>query len=253
MCELFGFSAPEKIDIKESLTNFFAHSVKNPHGWGLLDCSKSDYELIREPLAAFKSQLLKQTLEIFPPQKNAIAHIRYATIGSIKEVNCHPHHAKDSSGREWFLIHNGTIYSGKYLTKFLSTQTGDTDSERILLFLVEEINKVQNGTPLSARRRFEIIEESVRKLSHRNKLNLMIFDGELLYVHKNMNNSLYYKREGNSIFFATMPFDEGEWKAFPLSQLYAFQNGQKIFSGNKRSEIFIPHLDFVDSHSGMNI
>lgn len=36
MCELLGFTASRKTDISAYLKAFYAHSVQNPHGWGMM-------------------------------------------------------------------------------------------------------------------------------------------------------------------------------------------------------------------------
>jgi glutamine amidotransferase len=36
MCELLGFTASKKTDISAYLKAFYAHSVTNPHGWGMM-------------------------------------------------------------------------------------------------------------------------------------------------------------------------------------------------------------------------
>ena len=253
MCELLGISSHEPLDVKPYLEAFLSHSQKFPHGWGLLRSDEDVFGVIKEPVAAYKSEIAKETLNRLAPQNNIVAHIRFATIGSIKTENCHPFCGKDSTGREWTVAHNGTVYSGKYLTKYLGLQQGDTDSEKILLFIIDEVNKAQSQKTLSARKRFDVVDEAVRKLSHRNKLNLLIFDGELLYVHKNMNNSLCYKHEDNSFIFSTTPLDDGVWEDFPLSQLFAFHNGKKVFRGHAHNEIFVPNLNYANITNAINI
>lgn len=112
-----------------------------------------------------------------------------ATIGSIKIENCHPFTQRDHTGRQWTLIHNGTIYSVRQLMKYIHTQIGDTDSERISLAMIDEINK---NKAVTAQQRFDTADRFIISLSKRNKLNLMIYGGELLYVHQNMKDTLYY-------------------------------------------------------------
>ena len=73
--------------------------------------------------------------------KTALAHIRLATIGNVEQDNCHPFTAVDNSGRTWTLIHNGTIFESDNIGKYVFLQKGETDSERILLYIVDSINK----------------------------------------------------------------------------------------------------------------
>lgn len=250
MCELLGFSSGRETDIREYLKEFFSHGINHPHGWGLMRESYGRTEIIRKAECSAKSQQISEIIAETEPQKNTLAHIRLATVGSIKTENCHPYVQTDNTGRCWMLIHNGTIYSGKQLMKYLHTQTGDTDSERISLALLDEINEKQ---PETDKQRFDIVDNFVISLSKRNKLNLMIYDGELLYVHQNMRNTLYYKSENNSVIFSTKPLDNGDWKQYPMTQLCAFNAGKKVFEGTKHSHIFVPTLEYITSMDAMNI
>ena len=151
MCELLGFSSAHETDIRKYLKIFFSHGIHNPHGWGLMRENYGITEIIKEAVSSAESQKITEIIAETLPQRIALAHIRLATVGSIKIENCHPYIQKDYSGRCWTLIHNGTIYSGKQLMKYLYTQTGDTDSERISLALLDEINEKQ---PRTANQRF---------------------------------------------------------------------------------------------------
>lgn len=235
MCELLGFSSAHETDIREYLKTFFSHGIHNPHGWGFMRENHGIMEIIKEAVSSAESQKISEIIAETLPQRITLAHIRLATVGSIKMDNCHPYSQTDYSGRCWTLIHNGTIYSGKQLMKYLYTQTGDTDSERISLALIDEINEKQ---PKIAKQRFDIADNFVVSLSKRNKLNLMIYDGELLYVHQNMKDTLYYKSENDSIVFSTKPLDNENWEPYPMAKLCAFHAGEKVFEGTKHDHIF---------------
>lgn len=250
MCELFGFTSVYETDIRRYLKIFFSHGTQHPHGWGLMRENCGQNEIIKEALCSAKSQTIQEIILETLPQTNLLAHIRLATIGSVKIENCHPYKQTDYTGRCWTLIHNGTIYSGRQLMKYLYTQTGDTDSERISLALLDEVNKKK---PRTAQQRFDIVDDFVISLSKRNKLNLIIYDGELLYVHQNMRDTLYYKSENNSIVFSTKPLDNDDWKPYPMTQLYAFRAGKKVFEGTAHKHIFVPTLEYITSMDAMNI
>lgn len=250
MCELMGFSSRHETDIREYLKEFFSHGIQHPHGWGLMIEKNGKREIFKEALCSAKSPKNSETIDKVLPQRNALAHIRLATVGSVKIENCHPYSQTDNSGRCWTLIHNGTVYSGRQLMKYLHTQVGDTDSERISLALADEINARQ---PSTAQQRFDAVDNFVVSLSKRNKLNLMIYDGELLYVHQNMRDTLYYKSENNSTVFSTKPLDNGGWEPYPMTQLCAFHAGEKVFEGTKHEHIFVPTLEYITSMDAMNI
>ena len=138
MCELLGLCAKAPVDVHGYLKSFYSHSVHHPHGWGLMREQDGQTEIIKEPVCATGSRIISETIRKTKPQTHMLAHIRLATVGAKKYNNCHPYTGFDTSGRQWTLIHNGTIYSGVQLAKYLSKQSGDTDSERVFLYMLDE-------------------------------------------------------------------------------------------------------------------
>lgn len=253
MCELFGFTSSEKTDIREELRAFFAHSVKHPHGWGIMHETPSGRETIHEAVRALDSEKLAELIERLPPQRSFLGHIRFATVGSIKTENCHPFTGRDISGREWTMIHNGTIYSGRNMYRYYSAQTGDTDSERLFMSLLDELNRRISRGAMTERARFDAVNRFIADNAPRNKLNLIIFDGELMYVHKNLKNTLSYKQTGKGVMFATSPVDDGEWIPFPMAQVIAYRGGKQVYRGDRHKGEFIPTLDYITALDAMNI
>lgn len=245
MCELFGANLLIETSLNGMLAEFFSHSVMHPHGWGLATFKpNSDIpNIIKEPIRAIDSQILKQTLLQDIHEHVVLGHIRYATIGKIESKNCHPYTYKDKFNRQWTLIHNGTIYADTTLLPYKSVQEGSSDSERVLLHIINKVN--QHSSPLNACDRFHVLNNVVCELSYRNKLNLIVYDGELLYVHTNMKNTLYQKEINGNMFFATVPLDSDEWLPVPMTTLLAYQNGILMYRGtNHRNE-------FMDSYANI--
>lgn len=208
---------------------------------------------VKERLKANKSKKLAEILENLTPQKTVLGHIRYATVGKICTLNCHPFTAPDNTGRQWTLIHNGTIYTASRLIHTYKDRLGDTDSEAMFLYMIETINAHQTKKALSAKQRFTLLDRFVCEMSYRNKLNLMIFDGELLYVHKNMEDTMKYRRTKQGYFFATQPLDRQTWHDVPTAQLIAYKDGELAFEGEKHGGIFVSNLDHITVTDAMNI
>ena len=241
MCEIFGSMSTGKQDIKPYLKEFFIHSDKHPHGWGLACLDGSDTLIEKEPLKATNSYYLKHRLTGELTGRVILAHIRYATIGNVEYTNCHPFTRKDNQGRHWTFIHNGTIFNYPPLNPYVKTQTGDTDSERILMYLVDKINRQERkkGAPLDSKERFDFLEGIIREMAKENKLNFLLYDGELLYVHTNFADSLYFLEKENQILFSTRPLGREEWMPVPFTTLLAYQNGKQVFTGtNHHNEHF---------------
>ena len=105
----------------------------------------------------------------------------------------------------------------------------------------------------SERERFRVVSGFIAENAPRNKLNLMIFDGELLYVHKNMKNTLSFKNTEDGIVISTGPLDGGEWLPFPMAQVIAYKDGTEVFRGDRHKGIFIPNLEYITALDAMNI
>ena len=254
MCELFAADLSAETDIRPWLRKFYSHSVRHPHGWGLMRRSSGGFtEVIREPVSAIGSRKNTPIVEETIPQKIALAHIRLATVGAVKIANCHPFTGFDSFGRRWTMIHNGTIYSGRQLMSYLNTQTGDTDSERLFMYLMDRVREAQVGGRLTPEQRFCIVEKLTAELSVRNKLNLIIYDGEVLYVHQNMENSLYFRQLPQGFLFSTTPLDQQGWEPVPLTQLVSFRDGEKFMESSQRTTLFVPNLTRISEMDAMNI
>ena len=252
MCELLGFTSEKNTDISGYLRTFFSHSRNNPHGWGMMyeDCGRT---ILKEPVRADESCFLGDILDSFSPKKTVLAHIRFATVGSINENNCHPFTGTDNSGREWTLIHNGTIFNGKHNHRYSAFQTGDTDSERFFLSLLDNMNEHISRAVPNERERFEIINNFIVDNAPRNKLNLIIYDGDMLYVHKNLKNTLCFKRLESGMIFSTKPLDNGVWIPFPMAQVIAYKNGREVYRGDRHKGTFVPSLEYITAMDAMDI
>jgi glutamine amidotransferase len=249
MCELFGVSSFEKVPVDHLLQTFFSHSVRHPNGWGMAIFRHGSVNLEKEPVAAYRSAYLRERLQHPLAVRNMIAHIRLATVGTMDYENSHPFVQWDRSGRCWTLAHNGTIFDAPALNPYVYTQEGHTDSERILCYIVAQIDAAQYdaGRPLNTRERFAVVDRVVCELAPHNKLNLMLYDGELLYVHTNYADSLYVKQSERTALFSTVPLDsKGRWRPLPFTTLCAYQNGKECLRGTNHGFEYIPDPD--DTH-----
>lgn len=242
MCELFGLSGRKKMNIVRELEEFYSHAPGNPDGWGLFCKTDSSLLFDKENIRADRSSHLKSLLSGNIEAKDAIAHIRLATIGYDKMENTHPFKGYDLSANEWIFAHNGTIFESEALTKYTYEQDGDTDSERIFLYMLDCLNKAirKKQGALTSDERFEVLDRIVCSLSPENKLNLLIFDGEMLYVHTNFKASLFMMQTDLQLLFSTKPLSSGNWKEIPFTQLLSFKEGQLIRKGTRHGNEYIP-------------
>ena len=246
MCEVLGFSSKKKRRRNDLLRAFFSHAERHPHGWGLARFGDGSVPSIdKEPVKATESELLRGLLEEEIEERTLLAHIRFATVGTMEYANCHPFSGADNSGRVWTLVHNGTIFSGAVLNDYMGLQFGETDSERVLLHLIARINRAQGrkGRPLTDAERFDVLSSAIAALAKGSKLNLVLHDGEVLYAHTNFRDSLYYLKEDGAVTFSTSPLSQDGWRPVPFSRLVAVQDGEIVREGKPHRNEYIYNPD----------
>lgn len=231
MCMIFGLSALQDTETNEYLKAFYSHSTEHPHGWGQAVLRQDSALIEKESLEASKSNYLRERLSVPVRARLLLAHIRYATVGHVAYCNCHPFSGTDASGRRWTLTHNGTIFDCPALSKYFSEQTGETDSERILLCLLDRINAAQREKPLSFDARFALLDALISEMAAGNKLNLMLSDGRDLYVHTNCRDTLYCLEKENAALFSTVPLTNEDWRPAPFTTLLAYRDGKRVKTG----------------------
>lgn len=247
MCELFGVSSSENLTVNSYLKTFMSHSTDHPHGWGMAVFYGDAVSLEKEPQTAFKSSYLQSRLSHPVIVKNMIAHIRLATMGKMSYENCHPFVKRTKTDRPFTLAHNGTFFEPGDLAEYRFVEEGSTDSEQLLCHIIHEMDAEDRD--LTAAERFAIIDRIVVEHTENNKVNLLIYDGELMYVHTNMQGTLHYSQRGKSVLFSTVPLDEGEWKPVPMMQLQAWKEGCLLYEGTKHNHEYV-YPDQMPDFSG---
>lgn len=235
------------MQVNSYLREFYHHSEKHCHGWGLATFYGDAVQLEKEPIMADTSNYLRSRLEHPFEVNNLIAHIRLASVGGMRYENCHPFVKHDNRGRSWTLAHNGMIFSPQIdattsLDDFKAVQEGETDSEQILFYLIDRINSMQDklARPLEHTERFALLDELIAAISVGNKLNLLIWDGEYMYVHTNYADTLYVKHinETQTVIISTQPLDADGWQPVPFLQLLVYREGRLLWQGTHRSQQF---------------
>ena len=249
MCELFGYSGKYSARVNNELKEFFSHGEEHPNGWGLVVSDNGHISIEKEPLKSTKSFYLKERLKEPVEGSCVLAHIRRATIGTTEYRNAHPFTGTDRSGRKWILIHNGTIFESANMDKYVHEQSGETDSERILLYILDKMDQAiaAKSDALTPEERFSVLEDLIYEITPSNKVNLIIYDGELMYVHTNFKDSLYYSDPYNGIYISTRPLSSGQWKNLPLNTLIALRSGEEAFRGKAHGN------EYFDNEENMKL
>ncbi len=254
MCEMLAISAKRRLSANGILRAFFSHAEQHPHGWGLArfpDPARSRVPrdraaliaplIEKEQVKATESETLRRILDETIDDPAILAHIRFATVGTMEYANCHPFTATDNRGRIWTLAHNGTIFNGPELNDYIGIQFGETDSERVLLHLIDRIDHEQIllGRPLTGKERFDVLSSAISVLAKGNKLNLLIYDGEVLYAHTNFRDSLHFLKEDDAVTFSTQPLSQGDWQGVPFMRLIAVKDGEFVQEGTPHANEYI--------------
>jgi len=242
MCQLLAVTAERPVEINDEVKLFLQNSFIHKHGWGYADFSGGKTFVKRETAPAYESEHARKLLSSPLRLQNALFHIRYATVGGVEHENTHPLSAMDMSGRRWTVIHNGTVFGFDKLNSYFYKQRGATDTERLLLYLVDRINQknLEVRRPLVDKQRFKVVDRVLRDVAQGNKLNIILFDSEILYVHANSrtgsrvlgeaakNDFLYELDTGKARLFCTVPLDSRGWDPVPLNTLRAYRNGALV-------------------------
>jgi glutamine amidotransferase len=244
MCELFAIDSKNPVRANGYLEEFYSHSVKHPHGWGLSwrDGSPFDEEsvtLYREPKRAIDSEQLPHLLENPIEQHQLLAHIRYATGTRMRTRNCHPFREVDVTGRQWTMIHNGILFNERLTSSYDAMTEGDTDSERMAAFLLDVMDEAfMRGAKPDFDSRFAVLASALAQLANRNRINVILSDGEYTYVHTNtskatLNYRAFTDAQGGKVtVVSTQPLggedERGEWKPVPPNRLIALHHGRLV-------------------------
>lgn len=235
MCELFGICAAHPILANPLLRAFYQHSEKNRDGWGMALFHGRSVSIEKEPLMASKSDYLKHRLETPIVERALIAHIREASIGRIEHANCHPFTGEDATGRTWTLAHNGTLFDGRLTATYKEKQLGTTDSERVLLYLLDALGEA----PELPEERFSLLEERIASLAENNNLSLLFYDGTYMYAHTNREAGLHVREAGGVALLATKPVFFGGWETLPMNTLHVFRDGALVWRGKPHEHTFV--------------
>ncbi len=214
MCRLFGYSGPEK-DVTDELQQFFAGSPKHPDGWGLAAWEGDDRFIAREPCKANDSRYLNYILKSRVIPRLAIGHIRKATRGKLTLGNTHPF-SRVINGKEWVLMHNGTLDITKMPEPLLYKAYGKTDSERILCLMAGVIHR--GG-------KVKELEELIGLLSPLGKMNLLFTEGKRMFVYRN-GGTLYFKQGKGEFWLSTVALDDGDWQPLEKGRLLVIRDGR---------------------------
>jgi predicted glutamine amidotransferase len=190
VCELFGVSSSEPVQVKYSLHAFAEHGGlihPNKSGWGLAYHEGKDALLIKEPEPASDSPFVR-FIESHPQTSTCvIAHVRYATAGPPTFANTHPF-MRELGGQMHLFAHNGSlegIWDTMSLRSGIYRPVGDTDSEFAFCVLLERLAPLWRGAggPPALRDRLRIFADTAAEFAALGPANFLYSDGDVLFLH----------------------------------------------------------------------
>ncbi len=87
--------------------------------------------------------------------------------------------------------------------------------------------------------RFDVLASAIAALANGNKLNLLVFDGDVLYAHTNFRGALHFLKDEDSITLSTNPLSHGDWKPLPFTRLVAIKAGEFVREGPSHDHEYI--------------
>ena len=231
MCEIYGFCGSTPTKLNTYTDEFWTHARIHQDGFGYYIADKDKLYVNPKSAINYLNGLSKFNFV----SKLALCHIRFKTHGPASIENCHPFSKYDSHGVKWTLIHNGYI-SDNYVTAALSSlQDGETDSERILLAIIESVNYLYEHLWINDDNEFLSylyyqIETTLKRLSCLGKTNLIFTDSRTnnMYVFMNHQNTLFYLKTANGYHISTTPLTDEDWISVKPNKLHIFNNGEKL-------------------------
>ena len=231
MCEVYGFCGNKPTKLNKYTDEFWMHSRVHQDGFGYYLADKNLLYVNPRSAMNYINGLSKFNFE----SKLALCHIRFKTHGPASVLNCHPFIKYDVRGVRWSLIHNGYI-ADNYIAEALGRlQKGDTDSERILLCIVEAVNSfyehsyIENTTDFFTNLYIQI-ENMCSELSTLGKTNLIFTDSltNNMYVFMNHPMTLYYLQTPDGVHVSTTKLSDENWIPVEPYKLHVLNSGTII-------------------------
>lgn len=231
MCEVYGFCGSHQTKLNKYTDEFWLHSRVHQDGFGYYLADRDLLYVNPKSAMGYIKGLSKFNFN----SKLALCHIRFKTHGPAIAENCHPFIKYDSYGIKWSLIHNGYISDNETTLALSTLQQGETDSERILLSIVEAINYFYDHSWIEDKNDFlsylySTIEYAIKELSDLGKVNLIFTDNctNNMYVYMNAPKTLFYLKTSDGYHISTTPLSNELWIPVEPYKLHIFNNGSKV-------------------------
>ena len=196
MCRLIGIVGTHPLPVRDVLDAFFPLGTEghvkctmtpgHQDGWGL-----SGYSMKRavyfgrraEPVTGDKNQFESATEKAAKSQSPlVIGHLRKASAGERDVANSHPFHSHD-----WIFAHNGTVFGATASLPLTDGDPqGDTDSERLFFWILEQIRNEDDRTEALV----DLLKKARPALVY-SALNFLMTDGKQLWAYRDFGDKRF--------------------------------------------------------------
>ncbi len=193
MCELLAMSANVPTDICFSFAGLMQRGGNTgPHkdGWGITFYEGKGCRTFKDPKPSFDSEIARLVTNYPIKSEAVVCHIRQANAGPVCLENTHPF-TRELWGRNFTYAHNGQLADYKErlaTTKYI--QIGSTDSEQAFCWILEQLKRKFADTRPSDEALFRYIAELCDIIDEHGVFNLILSDGESLFVY--CSNNLHW-------------------------------------------------------------
>jgi predicted glutamine amidotransferase len=181
MCQLLGMNANTPTDVMFSFTGLATRADEHKDGFGIAFFEDRGLRLFVDHHGARASPVAELVKRYPIKSDNVIAHIRKATQGRVALENTHPF-VRELWGRYWVLAHNGDLKDFHPRLHGAFRPVGDTDSERALCWLMQELAKAHAAVPTIAELTRTLGELLPQAAAH-GAFNLLLSNGQALWAH----------------------------------------------------------------------
>lgn len=232
MCEIYGFCGNQPTKLNKYTNEFWTHAKVHKDGFGYYLADRDQLYTNPKSAISYLSKLEKFNFT----SKLVLCHIRFKTHGPASVENCHPFIKRDVHNVKWSLIHNGYIGDNEITAAFETLQNGETDSERILLAIVEAVNSLYEHSWLAdceiLQYLYAQLEAACIELSKLGKTNLIFTDSATnnMYVFMNSPRTLHFLQTEDGVHISTTPLTNENWMPVDPYKLHIINNGEVISS-----------------------
>ncbi len=185
MCQLLGMNCNVPTDICFSFTGFQARgggTDVHKDGWGIAFFEGRGVRQFLDSQASVHSPIAELVRNYPIKSKNVVAHIRKATQGVVSLENTHPF-SRELWGYYWIFAHNGNIKDFQPQLNGSFCPVGQTDSEFVFCWLLQELKKHFGDKYPGAPALFDFIHKLTLEVGSKGEFNFLLSNGEALFAH----------------------------------------------------------------------